>query len=204
MNRLSSHNLFTFTDTEKRLYSHKILSLIRFSSMKLWWSSSIHLFQHKFHTFFYPEIVSVWKWMKNKKCWVMMNILKFTDHPHSAGGFGPNTLTPPEKMNGGDPGSNAATAALLHGHGHHQHHHHLTHMTGPVGGGGLPPHFGLSHHGALLPHPVHTPPSPLPTPSPPVPFERFRYFNCNRWFIVFCFSFAAAIDLLPFSRWRSR
>ncbi len=72
----------------------------------------------------------------------------------------PGSLTPPEKMNGGDP-------TLLHGHQHH-----LTHMSSSPTT--LPPHFGLTH-GALMPHPVHTPPSPLPTPSPPVPFERFRY-----------------------------
>ncbi|ODM90694.1 Suppressor of hairless protein [Orchesella cincta] len=78
-------------------------------------------------------------------------------HPHTSG-FVPGSLTPPEKMNGGDP-------TLLHGHQHH-----LTHMSSSPTA--LPPHFGLTH-GALMPHPVHTPPSPLPTPSPPVPFERF-------------------------------
>ncbi|CAG7734963.1 unnamed protein product [Allacma fusca] len=84
-------------------------------------------------------------------------ILHNLDHPHSSN-YVPGSLTPPEKMNGGDP-------SLLHGHPHH-----LTHMKSSPPS--LPPHFGLTH-GGLMPHPVHTPPSPLPTPSPPVPFERF-------------------------------
>lgn len=95
------------------------------------------------------------------------------DHPHSSG-FVPGSLTPPEKMNGGDP-------TLLHGHQHH-----LTHMSSSPTT--LPPHFGLTH-GALMPHPVHTPPSPLPTPSPPVPFERFRYTTLNYTYIIHLFPF---------------